>query len=109
MAERLAPPKLGQRIGFEGGRLIVPDDPIIPYIEGDGTGPDIWRATQYVIDGAVKKIYGGKKRAAWYEVFAGDKAKEKYDDYLPKETLDALAYYRVSIKGRCASRRRSIW
>ncbi len=99
MAERLAPPKLGQRIGFEGGRLIVPDDPIIPYIEGDGTGPDIWRATQYVIDGAVKKIYGGKKRAAWYEVFAGDKAKEKYDDYLPKETLDALAYYRVSIKG----------
>ena len=99
MAERLAPPKLGQRIGFEGGRLIVPDDPIIPYIEGDGTGPDIWHATQYVIDGAVKKIYGGKKRAAWYEVFAGDKAKEKYDDYLPKETLDALAYYRVSIKG----------
>jgi len=99
MAERLAPPKLGQRIGFEGGRLIVPDDPIIPYIEGDGSGPDIWRATQYVIDGAVKKIYGGKKRAAWYEVFAGDKAKEKYDDYLPKETLDALAYYRVSIKG----------
>jgi len=99
MAERLAPPKSGQRIGFEGGRLIVPDDPIIPYIEGDGSGPDIWRATQYVIDGAVKKIYGGKKRAAWYEVFAGDKAKEKYDDYLPKETLDALAYYRVSIKG----------
>ena len=99
MAERLAPPKSGQRIGFEGGRLIVPDDPIIPYIEGDGSGPDIWRATQYVIDGAVKKIYGGKKRATWYEVFAGDKAKEKYDDYLPKETLDALAYYRVSIKG----------
>ena len=99
MAERLAPPKSGQRIGFEGGLLIVPDDPIIPYIEGDGSGPDIWRATQYVIDGAVKKIYGGKKRAAWYEVFAGDKAKEKYDDYLPKETLDALAYYRVSIKG----------
>ena len=99
MAERLAPPKSGQRIGFEGGRLIVPDDPIIPYIEGDGSGPDIWRATQYVIDGAVKKIYGGKKRAAWYELFAGDKAKEKYDDYLPKETLDALAYYRVSIKG----------
>jgi len=99
MAERLAPPKLGQRIGFEGGRLIVPDDPIIPFIEGDGTGPDIWHATQYVIDGAVKKIYGGKKKAAWYEVFAGDKAKEKYDDYLPQETLDALAYYRVSIKG----------
>ena len=99
MSEKLAPPKLGQRIGFESGLLVVPDDPIIPFIEGDGTGPDIWRATQYVIDGAVKKVYGGKKQAMWYEVFAGDKANEKYKDYLPKETLDALSYYRVSIKG----------
>jgi isocitrate dehydrogenase len=99
MNEKLAPPRVGQRIGFEGGLLVVPDDPIIPFIEGDGTGPDIWRATKYVIDGAVKKIYGGKKRAEWYEVFAGDKANEKYKEYLPKETLDALAYYRVSIKG----------
>jgi isocitrate dehydrogenase len=90
---------LGQRIGFEAGRLVVPDDPIIPYIEGDGTGPDIWRATQHVVDGAVKKIYGGKKSVAWYEVFAGDKANEKYEEYLPQETLDALAFYRVSIKG----------
>jgi isocitrate dehydrogenase len=99
MSEKLAPPKLGQRIGFEAGLLVVPDDPIIPFIEGDGTGPDIWRATQYVIDGAVKKVYGGKKQAMWYEVFAGDKANEKYKEYLPKETLDALSYYRVSIKG----------
>ena len=99
MSEKLAPPKLGQRIGFEAGRIVVPDDPIIPYIEGDGTGPDIWRATQYVIDGAVKKVYGGKKQAMWYEVFAGDKANEKYKEYLPKETLDALSHYRVSIKG----------
>jgi isocitrate dehydrogenase len=99
MNEKLAPPRVGQRIGFEGGLLVVPDDPIIPFIEGDGTGPDIWRATKYVIDGAVKKIYGGKKRAEWYEVFAGDKANGKYKEYLPKETLDALAYYRVSIKG----------
>ncbi|MDQ6801387.1 MAG: isocitrate dehydrogenase (NADP(+)) [Acidobacteriota bacterium] len=99
MSEKLAPPKLGQRIGFEAGLLVVPDDPIIPFIEGDGTGPDIWRATQYVIDGAVKKIYGGKKQAMWYEVFAGDKANEKYKEYLPKETLDALSYYRVSNKG----------
>src|SRR6266550_3830262 len=99
MSEKLAPPRLGQRIGFEAGLIVVPDDPIIPYIEGDGTGPDIWRATKYVIDEVVKKIYAGKKRVEWYEVFAGDKANEKYKDYLPKETLDALAYYRVSIKG----------
>jgi isocitrate dehydrogenase len=99
MSEKLAPPRLGQRIGFEAGLIVVPDDPIIPFIEGDGTGPDIWRATKYVIDGVVKKIYAGKKRVEWYEVYAGDKAFEKYKDYLPKETLDALAYYRVSIKG----------
>ena len=99
MAERLAQPRSGQQIGFEAGLLVVPDDPIIPFIEGDGTGPDIWRATQYVIDEVVKKIYGGKKRAAWYEVFAGDKAKEKYDEHLPQETLDAISRYRVSIKG----------
>ena len=99
MSNRLARPRLGQRIGFEAGRLVVPDDPIIPYIEGDGTGPDIWRATRYVIDGVVKKVYGGKKKAEWYEVFAGDKANETYKEYLPQETLDALSYYRVSIKG----------
>ena len=99
MSARLAPPKLGQRIGFEAGRIVVPDDPIIPYIEGDGTGPDIWRATQHVVDGTLKKIYGDKKKAAWYEVFAGDKAKEMYGDYLPEQTLDALKEYRVSIKG----------
>src|SRR5437867_2324666 len=99
MSERLAPPKLGLRIEFEAGRIVVPDDPIIPFIEGDGTGPDIWRATQYVIDGTVEKVYGGKKKIAWYEVYAGDKATVKFKEFLPQETLDALAYYRVSIKG----------
>src|SRR5437773_10445160 len=89
----------GTRIGFENNRLIVPDDPIIPYIEGDGTGPDIWRATQYVIEGAVKKAYGGKKSIVWKEVYAGDKANAKFGNYLPEETLDALQHYRVSIKG----------
>src|SRR5436190_8671280 len=89
----------GTRIDYRSGQIVVPDDPIIPFIEGDGTGPDIWRATQYVIDGAVTKVYGGKKRPAWYEVFAGDKANAKYGDYLPQETLDAIAQYRVSIKG----------
>jgi isocitrate dehydrogenase len=89
----------GTRIGFENNQLIVPDDPIIPYIEGDGTGPDIWRATQYVIDGAVKKAYGGKKSIVWKEVFAGEKANAQFGNYLPEETLNALQHYRVSIKG----------
>jgi len=99
MSARLAPPKLGQRIGYEAGRIVVPDDPIIPFIEGDGTGPDIWNATRYVVDGTLQKVYGGKRKAAWYEVFAGDKANLKYGEYLPQETLDALKQYRVSIKG----------
>jgi isocitrate dehydrogenase len=99
MSARLAPPKLGQRIGYEAGRIVVPDDPIIPYIEGDGTGPDIWHATQHVVDGTLKKVYGDQKKVAWYEVFAGDKAQGMYSEYLPQETLDALKEYRVSIKG----------
>jgi isocitrate dehydrogenase len=97
--ERLPKPTAGTRIDFKDGRLLVPDDPIIPFIEGDGTGPDIWRATQYVLDGAVKKIYGGKKKFSWYEVYAGEKATVKFSEFLPQETLDALAFYRVSIKG----------
>ena len=99
MADRLPKPESGTRIDYKNGSLVVPDDPIVPYIEGDGTGPDIWRATQHVLDGAVKKIYGGKKRFAWYEVYAGDKASVKFKEVLPQETLDALAKYRVSIKG----------
>src|SRR6058998_1725953 len=89
----------GMRIDYRNGEIVVPDDPIIPYIEGDGTGPDIWRATRYVIDGTVAKVYGGKKKITWKEVFAGDKAKEKFDDYLPQDTLDQISHYRVSIKG----------
>jgi isocitrate dehydrogenase len=87
------------RIDYRDGKIVVPDDPIIPYIEGDGTGPDIWRATQYVIDGAVRKLYGGKRQIHWREVYAGDKAKEKFDNYLPDETLEDIKNYRVSIKG----------
>ena len=89
----------GTRIEYQDGAIVVPDDPIIPFIEGDGTGPDIWRATQYVIDGTVAKVYGGKKTIVWKEVYAGDKAKEKFDDYLPQTTLDEIAHYRVAIKG----------
>ena len=99
MTDRFTKPTSGTRIDYQNNRIIVPDDPICPYIEGDGTGPDIWRATRFVLDGAVAKVYGGKKKIHWYEVFAGDKAQETYGEYLPQETLDALSYYRVSIKG----------
>jgi isocitrate dehydrogenase len=99
MTDRIPKPSAGTRIDYRNGAISVPDDPIVPYIEGDGTGPDIWRATQHVVDGVVKKIYGGKKKIAWHEVYAGDKAVAKFTEYLPQETLDALAYYRVSIKG----------
>ena len=99
MNARLAAPRSGQRIEFESGRLVVPDDPIIPFIEGDGTGADIWRATQHVVDGTLQKVYKGKKKVSWYEVFAGDKAQAAYNEYLPQETLDAMKQYRVSIKG----------
>ena len=99
MADRIAHPTSGSRIGYENNRIVVPDDPIVPYIEGDGTGPDIWRATRVVIDGAVEKLYGGKRRIHWHEVFAGDKAFQQFGEYLPQETLDHLAHYRVSIKG----------
>jgi len=99
MTDRIPHPTSGTRIGFENDRIVVPDDPIIPYIEGDGTGPDIWRATNYAIDGAVQKVYGGKRKIHWHEVFAGDSAFTKFGEYLPQETLDQLAHYRVSIKG----------
>ncbi|HXA20122.1 MAG TPA: isocitrate dehydrogenase (NADP(+)) [Thermoanaerobaculia bacterium] len=99
MTDSIPQPESGTRIDFRNGGIVVPDDPIVPFIEGDGTGPDIWHATQYVLDGAVAKIYGGRKKFHWLEVLAGDKAKEQRGDYLPQETLDALAHYRVSIKG----------
>jgi isocitrate dehydrogenase len=92
-------PQSGTRIGYRDGKIVVPDDPIVPFIEGDVTGPDIWRATRYVLDGTVEKVYGGKKKFHWHEVLAGDKAHAKTGEYLPQETLDALAHYRVSIKG----------
>ena len=99
MANRIPDPTSGTRIGYENGKIVVPDDPIVPFIEGDGTGPDIWRATRVVVDGVVEKVYGGKRKIHWHEVFAGDKAFEKFGEYLPQDTLDHLAHYRVSIKG----------
>ncbi len=96
-----APPSEGQKIGIdkEKGRLVVPDNPIIPFIEGDGTGPDIWRTSQHVFDSAVKKAYNGKKRIVWLEVLAGEKAYNTLGTWLPDETLEAIKEYIVAIKG----------
>ncbi|TAL16043.1 isocitrate dehydrogenase (NADP(+)) [bacterium] len=95
-----APPVSGTKIqkGADG-KLIVPDDPILPFIEGDGTGPDIWNASRIVFDHAVELAYGGKKKVCWYEIFAGEKAFTKYGEWLPKATLDAIKEYKVAIKG----------
>jgi isocitrate dehydrogenase len=83
----------------DGGRLTVPDHPIIPFIEGDGTGPDIWRASQAVFDAAVAKAYGGRRKIAWMEVFAGEKAFNRFHDWLPEETVSAFKEFVVGIKG----------
>jgi len=92
-------PSDGERIGYEKGALRVPNNPIIPYIEGDGTGPDIWRASAKVFDAAVEKCYKGERRVRWMEVFAGEKSFKSHGDWLPQETVDALQDFRVSIKG----------
>ena len=89
----------GQAITQEGNRLQVPDQPIIPFIEGDGTGPDIWRATSRVLNAAVEKAYQGKRKIAWLEVLAGEKAYNQVGEWLPAETLDAIRKYKVAIKG----------
>jgi isocitrate dehydrogenase len=89
----------GDRITIAGGTLQVPDTPIVPFIEGDGTGPDIWRASQLVFDAAVQKAYGGRRRIAWMEVFAGEKAFNRFDDWLPDETVTAFKEFLVGIKG----------
>src|SRR5581483_3194144 len=93
------PPKGGTAIARRDGRLDVPDRPIIPFIEGDGTGPDIWRASVRVLDAAVAKAYGGAKQIAWMEVFAGEKSFKQFDNWLPDETVEAFRTYLVGIKG----------
>lgn len=104
MTFQLPPPKSGTPITMANGQLKVPENPIIPFIEGDGIGPDIWRASQLVFDAAVEKAYGGKRKIAWYEVYAGEKAKATYGDacpanYLPEETLDVIRKYLIALKG----------
>ena len=95
----VALPKGGDPITFSGGKLEIPDNPIIPYIEGDGTGRDIWAASVRVFDGAVQRAYGGKRQIYWYEVFAGEKAFAKFGDWLPQPTVDAIRDLHIAIKG----------
>ncbi|MBV8513999.1 MAG: NADP-dependent isocitrate dehydrogenase [Acidobacteria bacterium] len=92
-------PADGKAIGYGGGELQVPDSPIIPFIEGDGTGRDIWKASRRVFDAAVEHAYGGKKKIAWFEVFAGEKAFNTFKEWLPNDTVEAIRDFRVAIKG----------
>src|SRR6266403_1035163 len=92
-------PSNGQKIEYSNGKYRVPDRPIVPFIEGDGTGRDIWKASVRVFDAAVEKAYKGKRRVAWYEIFAGEKAKAKFDNWLPDDSVGAVKEFRVAIKG----------
>jgi isocitrate dehydrogenase len=95
----LKPPTTGTAITHKDGRLVVPENPVIPFIEGDGTGPDIWRASVRVFDAAVKKAYDGKRKIEWLEVFAGEKSFKQFNNWLPDDTVEAFRHYRVGIKG----------
>src|SRR5204862_1383520 len=94
----LAPPT-GGKISNQNGKIHVPDNPVLPFIRGDGTGPDIWAASEKVFDAAVQNAYGGKRKIIWFEVFAGETAKNKYDNWLPDDTIEAFKEYLVGIKG----------
>ena len=95
----LTPPQGGEKIVNDNGNLRVPDNPIIPYIEGDGTGPDIWAAAVRVFDAAVEKAYDGKRKIHWMEIFAGQKSNDRYNSWLPESTVEACREYLVAIKG----------
>ena len=97
--QHLSAPAEGEAISMQNGRLQVPDRPIIPFIEGDGTGPDIWRASQKVLDAAVRTAYGDGRRIEWFEVLAGEKSKDRVGSWLPDDTLTAIKHHLVAIKG----------
>jgi len=97
--EKFALPTEGEQITIDNGVLQVPNNPIIPFIEGDGTGRDIWKASKRVLDAAVEKAFNGEKKIAWYEVFAGEKAFNEFGEWLPADTLTAIREYIVAIKG----------
>src|SRR5688500_18598915 len=96
---KIIPPPQGSKITIRNGKLVVPDNPIIPYIEGDGTGPDIRRAAVRVLEAAVAKAYAAKRRIHWLEVYAGEKSNQLFQSWLPDETVAACREYLVSIKG----------
>jgi isocitrate dehydrogenase len=97
--KNLTQPTAGEKIQVDNGKLVVPNNPIIPFIEGDGTGPDIWKASVRVLDAAVEKAYNGEKKIAWFEVFAGEKSFNQYSEWLPEDTLTAVREYLIAIKG----------
>ena len=99
MAYTTCTPPAGGKITIANGKLTVPENPILPFIRGDGTGPDIWAASQRVFDAAVQKAYGGKRKVTWFEVYAGEAAKDKFDTWLPDDTIEAFKEYLVGIKG----------
>ena len=99
MAYKDVTPPTGGKILIKNGKLTVPENPILPFIRGDGTGPDIWAASERVFDAAVQKAYGGKRKISWFEVFAGEAAKNKFDNWLPDDTVEAFKEYLVGIKG----------
>src|SRR6059058_708791 len=99
MAYKDLKPPAGGKVSIKDGKLTVPDNPVLPFIRGDGTGPDIWAASQHVFDAAVQKAYGGKRKISWFEVFAGETAKNKFDNWLPDDTIEAFKEYLVGIKG----------
>ena len=99
MAYKDVTPPAGGRISIQNGKLSVPENPILPFIRGDGTGPDIWAASQRVFDAAVQKAYGGKRAVAWFEVYAGETAKNKFESWLPDDTVEAFKEFLVGIKG----------
>lgn len=99
MFKTLSKPTHGEKITVDNGKLVVPNNPIIPFIEGDGTGPDIWNASVRVLDVVVEKAYKGEKKIAWFEVFAGEKAFNQFNEWLPEDTLTAVREYLIAIKG----------
>src|SRR5689334_17659033 len=99
MAYKDITPPSGGKISIQSGKLTVPDSPVVPFIRGDGTGPDIWAASERVFNAAVQKAYGGQRKIAWFEVFAGEAAKKRYDNWLPDDTIEAFREYLVGIKG----------
>jgi len=96
---RIPVPSEGSPIEVKNGKFLIPDNPVLPFIEGDGTGPDIWRAARTVFDAAVARAYGGRRRIVWYEIFAGEKAFNQFGSWLPNDTLEAIKRFHIAIKG----------